>query len=172
MCDCFLCKEETQLSLVVKVWGVIEPWTVLRAARELSTSCREKTGAACKVSSGKGGIVRREKSTVTRFFLADWQLSSSPALGTTQAECLRSSLSLYTRRHVGVKGKVQHIMTSPDWDGHVSTHVCLKITVAMPVTESVTRSQTWCWGWGRMSWEWGTHPQMPVYWQKLSYNLK
>lgn len=74
--------------------------------RELSTSCRENTGAACKVSSGKGGIVSREKSTVTRCLLADWQLSSSSsALRTTQAECLRSSLSLYTRRHVGVKGK-------------------------------------------------------------------
>lgn len=79
--------------------------------RELSTSCRENTGTSCKVSSGKGGIVRREKSTVTRCFLADWQLSSS-VLRTTQAECLRSSLSLYTRRHGGVKGKF-NIVTDP-----------------------------------------------------------
>lgn len=79
---------------------------------EPNTSCSGREGAACKVSSGKGGIVRREKSTVTRFFLADWQLSSSsPALRMTQAECLLSSFSLYTWRQVTVKGKVHHVMT-------------------------------------------------------------
>lgn len=72
-----------------------------------ATSCGGREGAAGNGSSGKGGIVRREKSTVTRFFLADWQLSSSsPALRMTKVECLRSSFSLYTRRHVGVKGEV------------------------------------------------------------------
>lgn len=79
---------------------------------ERSASCSGREGAACNVSSGRGGIVRREKSTVTRFLLADWQLSSSsPALRMTQAECLLSSFSLYTRRHVRAKGKVQQVMT-------------------------------------------------------------
>ena len=89
---------------------------------ELSTSCSGREGAACNVSSGKVGIVRREKSTVTRFFLADWQLSSSPALCMTQAECLLSSFSLYTRRHVRVKGKVQHVMTHT----HTAIHATQK----------------------------------------------
>ena len=115
--------------------------------RELSTSCRENTGAACKVSSGKGGTVRREKSTVTRCLLADGQLSSSSALRMTQAECLRSSLSLYTRRHVGVKGNLKrHVVprhhVGPRLRQSWLTQVCLKITVSVPVTESVTMSQT------------------------------
>lgn len=80
--------------------------------RELSTSCTENTGTSCKVSSGKGGIVRREKSTVTRCFLADRQLSSSSVLRTTQAECLRSSLSLYTEACWG-QGEIQHTVTDP-----------------------------------------------------------
>lgn len=88
------------------------PRTSSELLGERSPSCSGREGAACSVSSGRGGIVRREKSTVTRFFLADWQLcSSAPALRMTQAECLLSSFSLYTRRHVRVKGKVQHIMT-------------------------------------------------------------
>lgn len=105
-----------------------------------------REGAACKVSSGKVGIVRREKSTVTRFFLADWQLSSSsPALRMTQAECLLSSFSLYTWRQVTVKGKIQHIMTHTHSEMlALLTELHWRVTVSLPATEIQVRLQTWC----------------------------
>lgn len=93
----FLLKEGLQVQLVAKLQHRCITWPThfIRDTRELSTSRSGREGVACNVSSGKGGIVRREKSTVTRFFLADWQLSSSsPALRMTQAECLLSSFSL------------------------------------------------------------------------------
>lgn len=104
----------------------------------LGASCSGRKGAAGKVSSGRGGIVRREKSTVTRCFLADWQLSSSssPGLRMMQAECLLSSFSLYTRRHVRVKGKVRQVMTHPaPRCAHLYT-LQLRTVMSMPATET------------------------------------
>lgn len=85
--------------------------------------------------------MRREKSTVTRCFLADWPLSSSsssswPALRRTQAECLLSSFSLYTRRHVRVKGEVRQVMTHPTLRcTHLYTQR-LRTAMSMPATET------------------------------------
>lgn len=54
----------------------------------------------------------------------------------TQAECLLSSFSLYTRRHVGVKGKVQQVMTHTCTEMLcASTELQLRLTVSIPAVE-------------------------------------
>lgn len=63
--------------------------------KKKNTSCNWRGKAACIIFSGKTGIVRSEKSIVTRYFFAGWEFSSSSPLGRIAwAECLLRSFSL------------------------------------------------------------------------------
>lgn len=67
----------------------------LYQAQKPDTSCNWREKVVCKIFSGKAGIVRSEKSIVTRFFFGGWEFSSSSPFGRKAwAECLLRSFSL------------------------------------------------------------------------------
>lgn len=67
----------------------------LYQAQKPDTSCNWREKVVCKIFSGKAGIVRSEKSIVTRFFFGGWEFSSSSPFGCKAwAECLLRSFSL------------------------------------------------------------------------------
>lgn len=97
----WLCTYLPSDSTVAKKWQNCWSHTSLRSLnipstkKKKNTSCNWRGKAACIIFSGKTGIVRSEKSIVTRYFFAGWEFSSSSPLGRIAwAECLLRSFSL------------------------------------------------------------------------------